>query len=103
MAGIKVSYTLQEEDQFLCNISLRLFHGYGLHYNTKVKGLKNCPGAIFHSGSLFTLLYMVMDCNYYNTRSKRFKEVLLSRRKTSFYAKFQVNCLPFFTWLWPAL
>ena len=37
----------------------------------------------------------------YNTRSKRVKEeiVLLSRRKTSFYAKFQVNCLPVSTWL----
>ena len=43
----------------------------------------------------------------YNTRSKRVKEeiVLLSRRKTSFYAKFQVNCshcLPVSTWLQPA-
>ena len=78
-------YTVQKEDQFLCNISLRLIvhivflflHGYGMHYNT---------------------------------RSKRFTKklylVLLSRKKTSFCAKFQVHCshrLPVFTSLWPAL
>ena len=29
---------------------------------------------------------------HYNTRSKRVNEEILSRRKTSFYAKFQVHC-----------
>ena len=47
---------------------------------------------------------------HYSTRSKRVnKEITLCftvRRKTSFYAKFQVHCshcLPVSTWLWPAL
>ena len=34
----KKNYTLQEEDQFLCN-SGSLFHGYGLHLIQEVKGL----------------------------------------------------------------
>ena len=52
---------------------------------------------------------MVMGCNIIQevkglTMKLRF--VLLSRRKTSFYANFLINCsncLPVFTWLWPVL
>ena len=48
------------------------------------------PGGIFHSGSLFTLFYMVMCCNIIQEvkglRNKLF--YCLGGRPWSFYAKF---------------
>ena len=49
---------------------------------------------------------MAMGCNIIQEVNGKLYFVLLSRRKTSFYAKFQVHCshcLLVFTWLWPAL
>ena len=47
-----------------------LFYGYGLHYNARSANeeiilcyIVQEEYAIFHSGSLFTLFYMVMGCN----------------------------------------
>ena len=72
-----------------------LFCGYGLHYNTRSKRFSlYCPGgryAIFYSGLLFTLFYKVICCNIIKEVKglrKKLYFVLLSRRKTSFYAKF---------------
>ena len=76
--------SVQEEDQFLCILNPKLWyskyylHGYGLYYD--LQGVK--------------------------WLMKRLYFFLLSRRKITFSAKFQVLCLhrlPIFTWLWPAL
>ena len=51
---------------------------------------------MFHSGSLFTLFYMVMGCiiiQEVKGLTKKLYFVSLSRRKTTFYAKFRVHCL----------
>ena len=61
----------------------------------EVKGLMKslyCPGgryAIFHSGSLFTLFYMVMGCIKIQEVKGLTEKFLPSRRKS--------------TWLWLAL
>ena len=100
MARINI-YTLQEENQFLCNISLRLIIPcFSMVMDCIIiQGLTTtlyCPGgryAIIHSGSLFTLFYMVMGCNIIQEVKglmKKLNFVLLSVRKTSFYAKFQL-------------
>ena len=47
---------------------------------------------LHHSGSLFTLFYTVMGCNIIEVKglTKKLYFVLLSRRKTSFFAKFRL-------------
>ena len=103
-----LSYTLREEDQLLCNISLTLIvpcfsvvmdciiiQGVKVLMKKLYTSLY-CPGgryAIFHSGSLIKLFYLVIWCNIIQEVKglmKKFYFVLRSRRKTSFYANFRL-------------
>ena len=106
MARINI---VKEEDQFLCNISLRLIvpcFSMVMDCNIiqEVKGLTKKLYFIVLSRrkicniSLRLIVHLILHgyMLQYNTRSKRITKklyfVLLSRRKTSYYAKFQVHC-----------
>ena len=113
-------YTLQEENQFLCNISLRLVVPcFSMVMDCIIiqvlKGLTKKLYFVILSrrkicnNSLRFIVHIVMGCNIIQEvkgLTKKLYFVLLSMRKTSFYAKFQINCshcLPVFAWLWLAL
>ena len=86
-----------------------LFHGYELHYSTRSKGLmKKLYFIILSRRKIRNISLRFIILRGYGLQELCF--VLLTRRKTSFYAKFQVNCshclhvhVPVFTWLWPVL
>ena len=71
-----------------------LFHGYGLHYNTRSKGLTKKFYTVKRKIRNISLRFIILH-GYglnYNTRSKRVNEnnyTLLCRRTTSFYANFR--------------